>query len=123
MDTEDTTGKKKHPPLKKGIHILPSVFTTANGSCASYAFIAVFNDQHYVAAWAIVVALIFDVLDGRIARMTKTTSAFGAQYDSLADVVSFGVAPGLMMFTLMLKSANSRARARVKPSRAIFDEQ
>ena len=89
--------------MKRGIHILPSLFTTGNVFCGFYAFIAVFNDQHYVAAWAIVVALIFDVLDGRIARMTKTTSAFGAQYDSLADVISFGMAPAFLAFSWVMK--------------------
>jgi CDP-diacylglycerol--serine O-phosphatidyltransferase len=103
LDTEDSTGNKKKLHLKKGIHILPSLFTTGNVFCGFYAFIAVFNDQHYLAAWAIVVALIFDVLDGRIARMTKTTSAFGAQYDSLADVISFGMAPAFLAYCWVMK--------------------
>jgi CDP-diacylglycerol--serine O-phosphatidyltransferase len=102
LNTKDTIGKK-NSHLKKGIHILPSLFTTGNVFCGFYAFIAVFNDQHYVAAWAIVVALIFDVLDGRIARMTKTTSAFGAQYDSLADVISFGMAPAFLAYSWVMK--------------------
>jgi CDP-diacylglycerol--serine O-phosphatidyltransferase len=103
LDPQNTTNKKKHLPLKKGIHILPSLFTTGNVFCGFYAFIAVFNDQYYLAAWAIVVALIFDVLDGRIARMTKTTSAFGAQYDSLADVISFGMAPAFLAYCWVMK--------------------
>ncbi len=89
--------------LRRGIHILPSLFTTGNVFCGFYAFIAVFNDMHYVAAWAIVVAMIFDVLDGRIARMTKTTSAFGVQYDSLADIISFGMAPAFLVYSWVLK--------------------
>jgi CDP-diacylglycerol--serine O-phosphatidyltransferase len=106
LDPEDTFVKKKYPHLKRGIHILPSLFTTGNVFCGFYAFIAVFNDQHYVAAWAIVVALIFDVLDGRIARLTKTTSAFGAQYDSLADVISFGMAPAFLAYCWVMKPFN-----------------
>jgi len=106
MDPENTLDKNKHPHLKKGIHILPSLFTTGNVFCGFYAFIAVFNDQHYLAAWAIVIALIFDVLDGRIARLTKTTSAFGAQYDSLADVVSFGMAPAFLAYSWVMKPFN-----------------
>ena len=73
---------------KKGIHILPSLFTTGNVFCGFYAFVAVLNENFYYAAWAIVIGMIFDGLDGRIARMTKTTSAFGMQYDSLADIIT-----------------------------------
>lgn len=106
MDPKFKFNPKKHESLKKGIHILPSLFTTGNVFCGFYAFIAVFNDQHYMAAWAIVVALIFDVLDGRIARLTKTTSAFGAQYDSLADVISFGMAPAFLAYSWVMKPFN-----------------
>ena len=73
---------------RKGIHILPSLFTTGNVFCGFYAFVAVLNEDFYQAAWAISVGMIFDGLDGRIARLTKTTSAFGMQYDSLADIIS-----------------------------------
>lgn len=89
--------------LKKGIHILPSLFTTGNVFCGFYAFIAVSKEMYYMAAWAIVVAMIFDVLDGRIARMTKTTSAFGVQYDSLADIISFGMAPAFLVYSWVLQ--------------------
>ena len=74
---------------KKGIHILPSLFTTGNVFCGFYAFVAVLNENFYYAAWAIVIGMIFDGLDGRIARLTKTTSAFAMQYDSLADIITF----------------------------------
>ncbi|SVB85659.1 uncharacterized protein METZ01_LOCUS238513, partial [marine metagenome] len=56
-----------------------------------------------VAAWALVVAIIFDILDGRVARLTKTTSAFGVQYDSLADIISFGMAPAFLAYSWVLK--------------------
>jgi len=88
---------------RKGIHILPSLFTTGNVFCGFYSFIAALNDKYYLAAWAIVLAIIFDVLDGRIARMTKTTSAFGMHYDSLADVISFGMAPAFLCYAWVLK--------------------
>ena len=88
---------------RKGIHILPSLFTTGNVFCGFYSFIAALNDRYYLAAWAIVLAIIFDILDGRIARMTKTTSAFGMQYDSLADVISFGMAPAFLCYAWVLK--------------------
>ncbi|NIQ02234.1 MAG: CDP-diacylglycerol--serine O-phosphatidyltransferase [Nitrospinaceae bacterium] len=89
--------------LKKGIYILPSLFTTGNVFCGFYAFITVLNNQYFMAAVAIVVAIIFDCLDGRVARLTKTTSAFGVQYDSLADVISFGMAPALLAYAWVLK--------------------
>lgn len=89
--------------LRKGIYILPSLFTTGNVFCGFYAFIAVLNETYFIAAVAIVVAIIFDALDGRVARMTNTTSAFGVQYDSLADVISFGMAPALLAYAWVLK--------------------
>lgn len=89
--------------LRKGIHIIPSLFTTGNVFCGFYSFIAALNNQYYIAAWAIVLAIVFDFLDGRIARMTKTTSAFGKQYDSLADIISFGMAPAFLAYSWVLK--------------------
>ena len=90
-----------HP--KKGIHILPSLFTTGNVFCGFYSMVAVLNEKYYLAAWAIVIGMIFDGLDGRIARLTKTTSAFGEQYDSLADIISFGMAPAFLVYSWVLK--------------------
>ena len=88
---------------RKGIHILPSLFTTGNVFCGFYAFVAVLSEDFYHAAWAIVVGMIFDGLDGRIARLTKTTSAFGMQYDSLADIITFGMAPAFLAYAWVLK--------------------
>ena len=88
---------------KRGIHILPSLFTTGNVFCGFYAFVAVLNEQFYYAAWAIAIGMIFDGLDGRIARLTKTTSAFGEQYDSLADIITFGMAPAFLAYSWVLK--------------------
>jgi len=88
---------------RKGIHIIPSLFTTGNVFCGFYSFIAALNENYNLAAWAIILAIVFDVLDGRIARMTKTTSAFGMQYDSLADVISFGMAPAFLCYSWILK--------------------
>ena len=88
---------------RKGIHIIPSLFTTGNVFCGFYSFIAALNENYNLAAWAIILAIIFDVLDGRIARMTKTTSAFGMQYDSLADIISFGMAPAFLCYSWILK--------------------
>lgn len=93
------------PPekLKKGIYILPSLFTTGNVFCGFFAMIAALNEQYFQGAVAIGVAIIFDVLDGRVARLTKTTSAFGFEYDSLADVISFGMAPALLAYSWVLQ--------------------
>ena len=88
---------------RKGIHILPSLFTTGNVFCGFYAFVAVLNEDLYQAAWAIIIGMIFDGLDGRIARLTKTTSAFGMQYDSLADIITFGMAPAFLAYSWVLK--------------------
>ena len=86
----------------KGIYILPNLFTTGNLFCGVFAIRAVFNKQFVSAATAILFASIFDSLDGKLARMTKTTSRFGMEYDSLSDVVSFGVAPGFLFYTFGL---------------------
>src|SRR6202165_2797355 len=86
----------KNPRLRRGIFLLPSLFTVANLLCGYYAVVASLlggSDNFDRAAKAIGFAILFDSLDGRIARMTGTTSEFGVQFDSLADVVSFGVAP------------------------------
>ncbi len=89
--------------LRRGISLLPSLFTTGNIFCGFYAFIAVLDQKFYLAAWAIVIAIIFDALDGRIARLTNTTSEFGMHYDSLADIISFGIAPAFLIYVWKLK--------------------
>lgn len=88
---------------RRGIYILPSLFTTGNIFCGFYAFIAVSNGEFYFAAWALILAVVFDGLDGRIARLTKTTSKFGVEFDSLADIISFGMAPAFMVYVWELK--------------------
>jgi CDP-diacylglycerol---serine O-phosphatidyltransferase len=87
---------------QKGIYLLPNLFTTAALFSGFYAIIAGMNGSFEAAAVAIVVAGVFDALDGRIARLTNTSSAFGVQYDSLSDMVSFGLAPALVMFNWAL---------------------
>jgi len=82
----------------RGIYLLPNLFTTAGLFAGFYAIIAAIRGDFDAAATAIFVAMIMDGLDGRIARMTNTQSAFGAEYDSLADMVSFGLAPALVVF-------------------------
>ena len=83
---------------KRGIYLLPNLFTTACLFAGFYAIVAAIRGDFTTAAVAIFVAMVMDGLDGRIARLTNTQSAFGAEYDSLADMVAFGLAPALVMF-------------------------
>ena len=85
------------------IHPLPCLLTTASLLSGFYAIISAINGNFLNAAIAIIVAGIFDGLDGRVARLTKTTSTFGMEYDSLSDLVSFGVAPALLAYLLALE--------------------
>src|SRR5690242_21781859 len=78
-------GGKRH---RAAMHLIPNLFTTGNLFCGVFAVLSVFNANYMAAAIAILVAMIFDVLDGKSARMTNSTSHFGLEYDSLSDVVS-----------------------------------
>ena len=82
----------------KGVYLLPNLFTTAALFCGFYGIVMAMGQQFTTAAVAIFAALVLDSLDGRVARMTNTQSAFGAEYDSLADMVSFGAAPALIIY-------------------------
>jgi len=86
------------PRRRRSIYLLPNAFTTANLFAGFYAIVQAMNGQFDTAAIAIFVAMIFDSMDGRVARLTNTQSAFGEQYDSLADMCSFGIAPALVMY-------------------------
>ena len=87
---------------RRGIYLLPNLFTTAALFSGFYAIVSGMQGKFEVAAIAIFVAMILDGLDGRIARLTNTQSKFGAEYDSLSDMVSFGVAPALVVFSWAL---------------------
>jgi CDP-diacylglycerol--serine O-phosphatidyltransferase len=89
--------------FRKGIYVLPTLFTCGNMSFGFLSMITSFNGYFTKAAWFLICAIACDMLDGRIARMTKTTSEFGVQMDSLSDLVSFGIAPAIMMYMLVLK--------------------
>lgn len=82
----------------RGIYLLPNLFTTAALFCGFYAIVASINGKFEIAAIAIFVAMVLDGIDGRVARLTHTESKFGAEFDSLADMVSFGLAPALIMY-------------------------
>ncbi len=92
-------GRNRH----KSIYLLPNAFTTAALFCGFYAIVMAMNQKFENAAIAIFIAMILDSLDGRIARLTNTQSEFGAQYDSLSDMVNFGAAPSLVIYVWALK--------------------
>ena len=101
---EEETSEGGKPVRHRGVYLLPNLFTTAALFCGFYAIVASIHGKFEPAAIAILAAMVFDGLDGRIARLTNTTSAFGVQYDSLSDMVSFGVAPALVSFNWALSS-------------------
>lgn len=85
------------------IYVLPNLMTTANMFFGFYAIIQAIKGEYLFSAYMIVAAAVFDLLDGRVARLTRSTSQFGAEYDSLCDLVSFGVAPGLLLYLWALQ--------------------
>ena len=87
-----------HKVRHRGVYLLPNLFTTAALFSGFYSILSAINGNFEFAALFIFAAMIFDGLDGRVARMTNTSSEFGVQYDSLSDMVSFGVAPALVMY-------------------------
>lgn len=91
----------------RAIYLLPNLFTTAAMFAGFYAIIAAMGGRYRAAAIAIIIAGILDGLDGRVARMTNTQSDFGKEYDSMSDLVSFGVAPALVMYLWALEGLTS----------------
>lgn len=94
----DSTQEQTKPKRRRGIYLLPNLFTTAALFAGFYAIVAAMKGQFEPAAIAVFVAMVMDGLDGRVARLTNTQSEFGVQYDSLADMVSFGLAPALVIY-------------------------
>lgn len=92
------TNPEVAPKQRRGIYLLPNLFTTAALFAGFYAIVAAMGDRFEAASIAIFVAMVLDGADGRIARLTNTQSAFGAEYDSLSDVISFGLAPALVTY-------------------------
>jgi len=99
----DLNTRKPMNLRRRGIYLLPNLFTTAALFAGFYAIVQAMNNKFEYAAVAIFIAMVMDGLDGRVARLTHTQSEFGAQYDSLSDMVSFGVAPALVMYEWALK--------------------
>ncbi len=94
--------KIKRVPLKRGINLLPSLCTTAGLFFAFFSIVRSINGDYHIAAWAILFSSFFDMIDGRIARMTNSQSDFGKEYDSLVDLSSFGMAPAILAYTWTL---------------------
>jgi CDP-diacylglycerol--serine O-phosphatidyltransferase len=90
-------------PRSRGVYLLPNAFTTANLFAGFFAIVQAMNGRFEIAAVALFVAMVLDGLDGRVARLTNTQSAFGEQYDSMADMVSFGAAPALVVYEWSLR--------------------
>jgi CDP-diacylglycerol--serine O-phosphatidyltransferase len=90
--------------MRKGIYLLPNLITLSSLFLGFYSIVSSFNSDYATAAWCIMAASIFDVLDGWVARITHTTTRFGIEIDSLSDVISFGVAPGVLVYTWSLSA-------------------
>ena len=97
------SGRPGNPVRRRGIYLLPNAFTTAALFCGFYAIVQAMNLRFEHAVWAIFIAMVLDAMDGRVARLTNTQSEFGAQYDSLSDMVSFGAAPALVIYEWSLR--------------------
>jgi len=99
---KSTRSRRAHIDFKKGVYLLPNILTSMSLFCGFYAIVATMQHNYIIAAWVIILASVFDGLDGRVARMTHTTSRFGLEYDSLCDLVAFGVAPAVLSFGIVL---------------------
>jgi CDP-diacylglycerol---serine O-phosphatidyltransferase len=103
MKKEKKTGKKKIDSMRKGIYILPNLFTAASLFCGFFAILRTYQEDFHSAAIYIFIAGLLDGMDGKIARFTNTTTRFGVEFDSLADVISFCLAPGVLVFAWALE--------------------
>ncbi|MBW2185266.1 MAG: CDP-diacylglycerol--serine O-phosphatidyltransferase [Desulfuromonadales bacterium C00003068] len=95
--------QQRRESLKKGVYILPNLVTSGSLFAGFYGIVSSMNGRYDIAAWFIFISAVLDALDGKVARMTNTTSQFGVEYDSLADLVSFGVAPAILMYSWALQ--------------------
>jgi CDP-diacylglycerol--serine O-phosphatidyltransferase len=101
--TDDCLRSEKRENLRKGVYLLPNLITAGGIFAGFYVIIATTDGNYATAAWFILLAAIFDGLDGKVARLTGTSSKFGVELDSLADVISFGVAPGVLLYVWALR--------------------
>jgi len=103
LSEDDTLRSEKRENLRKGVYLLPNLITAGGIFAGFYVIIASTSGNYQRAAWFIMLAAIFDGLDGKVARLTGTASKFGVELDSLADVISFGVAPGVLLYEWALR--------------------
>ena len=103
IENKRTDADDEQVVRRRGIYLLPNLITTGALFCGFYAVVAAMNGRFIAASIAIFAAMILDTADGRVARLTRTESAFGAEYDSLSDMVAFGVAPALVAFSWALE--------------------
>lgn len=96
--------KNKEGKRRRGVHLIPNILTTGNLFSGLASVLFVYHGRFEAAAIAILIAMVFDVLDGTSARLTDSTSEFGVEYDSLSDLISFGLAPGFLIYVWALKS-------------------
>ncbi len=94
--------RKGNERFRRSIYVLPNLVTALNMLCGFYAIVTAMEGNYIAAAYAVILAGIFDNLDGKIARATHSTSRFGIEFDSLADLISFGLAPGILMYLWVL---------------------
>jgi CDP-diacylglycerol---serine O-phosphatidyltransferase len=95
--------KKTRIKMRRGVYILPNLLTSGNLFCGFWSIVSVLQDQYFYAAVAILLASVFDALDGKVAKFSGATSKFGVEYDSLADLLSFGIAPAVLAFSWALR--------------------
>jgi CDP-diacylglycerol---serine O-phosphatidyltransferase len=107
LNTRRYSRKRRRRPkdgeIHRGTYILPNLFTTANMFCGFFGMVSAINGQYQTAAIAVLASVLFDILDGKVARLVGATSRFGVEYDSLADLVAFGVGPAVLMYLWALK--------------------
>ncbi|MCF6264981.1 MAG: CDP-diacylglycerol--serine O-phosphatidyltransferase [Desulfuromusa sp.] len=101
--SKDCLRNEKRENIRKGVYLLPNLITAGGIFAGFYVIIAATDGNYERAAWFILLAAIFDGLDGKVARLTGTSSKFGVELDSLADVISFGVAPGVLLYLWALR--------------------
>ncbi len=103
MSEDESLHNEKRENVRKGVYLLPNLITAAGIFAGFYVIIASTSGEYQKAAWFIMLAAVFDGLDGKVARLTGTASKFGVELDSLADVISFGVAPGVLLYEWALR--------------------